>query len=323
MAAPDSRPASLVGRRRFLMGALGGAAGLATLGLGGCGSSNTGSGGEAGARPELVALFSPNRVIAAGRRQRIPFAVVDTGAVAVADTAELAVRVLLDGELVETGTVTGRVVDHDHGPGEDGPDHQHSDLLRYFALRAELPRPGIYDLEVSFGDGVTATLPVQAFDPDEIEVVLPGEAMPALATSTTARPEGVDPLCSLAPEPCPFHHVSLDEALASGRPVAYLVATPAFCSTAYCGPVLETLLAAAPDHPDIAVIHQEVYANASEVGGNYADPGIERAAPLVALGLDFEPSLFLVDGGGTVIDRIDNVFSGDELEAALVALDPG
>lgn len=296
-------------RRGFVLG--GTSAGL----LAACGVD----GGSNGTDVQLVALFSPDHVIAAGRPQRIPFAVVDTGRLDLADDAEASVTISRDGEPVDAVSVSGHLVRHDHPPRTE-PDHTHANLLRYFALRTELAEPGIYDLEVDFGNGVTGTLPVQAFGPDEVDVVLAGERLPPITTPTTDDPGGISPLCTRNPRPCPFHDHDVTDALAAGRPLALLVATPALCQTAYCGPVLETLIETAPGFDHIAFVHLEVYANASEVDGNYADPGLRLAAPVAELGLTFEPSLFLVDAEGVVTDRIDNIFDRSELEAALGTL---
>jgi hypothetical protein len=268
--------------------------------------------------PQVVGLFSTDHVIAAGMPQRIPFAVVDIGDLAVAETAEVPVTVLRAGEVIERSTVTGRLVEHDHGAGELDPDHQHADLLRYYALRAVLPEPGIYDLEIDFG-GAVGSLPVQAFDPADIDVILPGQQLPPLVTPTAGHPEGIDPLCTREPA-CPLHDLAVADVLEAGEPLALLVATPALCQTAYCGPVLDTLLDLAPDFPGVRLLHLEVYANAADVGGNYADPAIELATQVVELGLRFEPSLFLADRSGTVVERIDNIFDASELRAALAVL---
>ena len=140
-------------------------------------------------------------------------------------------------------------------------------------------------------------------------------------TPTTAAPLGVKPLCTRPGEPCPFHELSLHDGLAAEKALAVLVSTPALCSTAYCGPVLETLIEASSDFSGVAPIHLEVYRNAGEVGGNIADPRLEVSASMERLGLEFEPSLFLVDVDGIVVDRIDNVFDRTELRAGLAALD--
>lgn len=301
-----------VSRRSFLAG---GAAASLLVACGGSSSAAPTSG------PVLVNLFSTDRVLAAGRPQRVPFGVVSDGTIQLADDAELGVTVrVAGGDVIDNLTVRARIVDHDHGAAEVDPDHQHADLLRYFPLRVAFPQPGIYDLEVDFGGGRISSLPVQAFDPAEVVVPQPGDRMPRIDTPTTARPDGIDPLCTLAPDPCPLHQLSVAEVLDSGRPLALLVATPALCQTAYCGPVLNTLLTAAPRYPDVVAVHLEVYANAADVRGNYTDPNLTVAQPVLDLGLAFEPSLFLVDGSGRIVDRIDNLFDATELDAALTAL---
>ena len=67
-------------------------------------------------------------------------------------------------------------------------------------------------------------------DPSKVVVPIPGQPLPPLDTPTVAAPAGVDPICTREPEACPFHDITLTEALASGKQVAYYVGTPAFCS---------------------------------------------------------------------------------------------
>ncbi|MCP3991513.1 MAG: hypothetical protein GY724_20740 [Actinomycetia bacterium] len=296
-------------RRRFVLG--GAAMGL----LASCSERDS-----AADQVQLVHLFSTDRVIAAGQPQRIPFAVVNQSGLDIVDGAEVPVRVLAEGEIIEEVTVAALVVNHDHVNPDIDPDHQHADLLRYFPLRVTLPVPGIYDLEVDFGQGRIGRLPVQSFDLDEISVVVPGQAMPALQTPTFTDPAGVSPICTRAPEPCPFHEVTVAEVLDTGSPLALLVATPALCRTAYCGPVVETLIEESGDFPDVTAIHLELYANADEVAGNYNDEALNLASQVEALGLEFEPSLILVDASGIIVDRIDNLFDASELRGALAAL---
>lgn len=273
--------------------------------------------------PTIVTLFSPDRVLAAGRDQRIPFAIVTPaddsgGEVALPpDDGLVSVTIKLDGDVILETEVGGRVVDHDH-VGADDPDHQHANLFRYYALRANLPEPGIYDLTIGV-EGVDSVLPIQLFDPSEVKVPLLGEPFTAPATPTFDDSAGVDPICTRF-EPCPFHEISADVAQAEGRPLALLVATPAFCSTAYCGPVVETLIAQSEAAPDVTFVHAEVYANPREVDGNLLDPAIRLAPAVAELGLEFEPSLFLVSADGILVDRIDNVFDATELAEVLADL---
>src|SRR5690606_18186607 len=110
-------------------------------------------------------------------------------------------------------------------------------------------RPGFYSVVTTVrGQEIGASF--QVSPADEVEIVEVGEALPPIETPTTADARGVDPICTADP-PCPFHEVTVAEALAASQPVALLVSTPAFCQTDICGPVLDLLVAAAPDHAGI------------------------------------------------------------------------
>jgi hypothetical protein len=80
---------------------------------------------------------------------------------------------------------------------------------------------------------------------------------------------------------------------------------------AICGPVLDLLVAAAPDHADLALVHLEVYPN--------GEPTAESLSPVVTetLRLTYEPVLFVADAGGLVTARLDNIYDGPELTETL------
>jgi len=327
--AATGRPA--MSRRRFLGRSGSVAAGASALAaVGGMGALLTAC-GRSPVAPDLVALFSPDRILAAGRPQRIPFAIVApgdrSGVVLPDDDGVVGVELTRGGVVIDGIDVAGRVVSHDH-VGDVDPAHQHADLFRYYPARLTLPEPGVYDLVVSItgtGTGssgrstVSASLPVQAFDPAEVTVPLPGDPMPVVTTPTWDDRAGVDRICTRV-EPCPFHHLDFALVVGRGQPTALLVATPAYCSTAYCGPVLDTLIEASASAPGVTIVHAEVYANVEQVGGNLADPALRLAPAVDQIGLTFEPSLFLIDSTGTLVDRIDNVFDLTESTAALAAL---
>ncbi len=280
-------------------------------------SSSSSSSGELFSGPLLVALFSRSAVFASGVQQRVSFGLVDNGVPVVGDGDQLPVRIMKDNELVEELTVTGRVVAHEHTGDQADTEHEHASILRYYALRTVFPEAGVYDIEVSFGD-TSASLPVQIFSPDEVTIRSVGDPFPLIDTPTIGNEMNVDPLCSRLPA-CDLHQVSAGDVIGS-RPTAVLIATPAFCATQYCGPVLDVVLEEMADFGHIQFIHVEVFENPREVDGNYNDPRIKPAATLAALDLEFEPSLYLVGADGIIVDRIDNVFDAEELRQALAAL---
>lgn len=298
-------------RRRFLQ-VVGAAAVVAACGDGGsdgsAGGTSTPTAGD-GSGPGngtsfLAALFSTDRVIAAGSAQRLPLGVFNADRTP--RRGDLPASTTL--AISRDGTVIGSEAVELHGL--DLP-------LPYYPLRTTLPEAGVYQLEIDL-DGSTATAMVQAFEPGQVQVPQVGQPMPVVPTPTAADAHGVDPICTRF-EPCPLHDVSLDQALGQG-PVAVLVGTPAYCQTGVCGPVLEELMAAGPAHPGVTMIHAEVWANPREVGGNIADPAIRPAPIMEALSLGFEPVLFAIGSDGVIAERLDNVYDGAELERVLQRL---
>lgn len=201
----------------------------------------------------------------------------------------------------ESGSVVAeRIVARRFGDGLAAP---------YWPFRATIAAPGIYVLQV---EGQPDGAGVQVASADTVAVPGAGDPMPPFDTPTTDDPRGVDPICTRSPEPCPLHEVTLADALALGRPVAYLVGTPAFCSTGTCSPALEGLLAVRDRVGDALVfVHADVY----------TDGTASTVAPAVqALGMTFEPALFLVGADGRVAERLDAVFDEAEIDERLLAL---
>jgi hypothetical protein len=182
----------------------------------------------------------------------------------------------------------------------------------YYPVVVELSTAGSWTFEVEAA-GQQLTTRVDARQPTELPVVTGiGDLLPRIPTPTTVTGLGVSPICTRIP-PCPFHDVSLDAALARSRPIVLLVSTPAHCQTAICGPVLELLIdrRAKLEKAGVIVIHAEVYAD---------DTAKTTTSTVDALGLTFEPSLFVTAPDGTVNARLDYTFDATELDEVLAPL---
>jgi hypothetical protein len=192
------------------------------------------------------------------------------------------------------------------------PAERHADglLTPYYLVRTQFPAPGAYALQANVG-GRTAVAAVQVIDPASDPSPKPGDPMPPVPTATAGDPKGVDPICTAEPA-CPLHAVGLDAALATKKPVAILFATPAFCQTATCGPVLDVLVAEhQPFANTVQSIHVEVFTDRTAK---------VVAPPLEALHLQNEPWLFLVGADGKVRERISGPFDTVEVRTALQRL---
>lgn len=282
-------------RRRLL---LAGAGGLALAACGGGGgstavSSSTTSTTAAARALSLIRVFSPEQP--AGVPLRLPLAFADAERV---PTGNVPPRIEVTAVSPSGISLDAVVVDR-HGEGIPSP---------YFPYEQTLDEPGTWELVIEVGPARTSTQ-ITVRPPQELPVVPgPGDSLPSIPTPTTADALGIDPICTDTP-PCPLHEVSLDEALTRDLPVVLLVSTPAFCQTAICGPVLDLLVERqAPLADRATLIHAEVYTD---------DTAKETSPTVNALGLRYEPSLFVADADGTVRSRLDYTFDATELDASL------
>lgn len=289
---------------------LGGSAALAALAISGCSSSDDDDDGSANASTtssrsldtsyRLGASFPvAEPFVLAGVPARMPF-IIAAGDGAPLDeiSSSVVFTVLRDGEPV------GDPVEVE--PRSKGLDRAFLPLLFTF------PDAGVYEVNAVYEDEVlVATL--QAFAPEEGTTPGIGAALPVVDTPTTDDNRGVSPICTDKP-PCSLHELNLADVLANGQPTALLISTPAFCQTVVCGPVLGLFVDAMGTFPGVDFIHAEVYTNPEEV------PSILEAAPapvVEAMGLTYEPALFVTDGAGVITARLDLIFDGDELDTAL------
>ena len=292
-------------RRAFLAGT----AGVALLAA--CGGDDGGAddGSDDGTTPpdetiNLLALSAPSGVLVAGVPQRIPFGLADFEGAPLPDAPR---------------SLDFQVTQEDGTPIGDPLTVERRDAglpLPYFPVTTTFESAGNY--------GVTTTVEGQELEPrlftvtttEEVTIPQVGDAMIPVETPTSADARGVDPICTRDPV-CPLHEVTLTEALGGGTPVAFLIATPEFCQTQICGPVLDILLSQQEAFPDVRMVHAEPYANPRAVD-NIAQADLAEA--IQAYGLSYEPALFLAGADGTVTARFDNVFDETELAEALQTL---
>lgn len=291
-------------RRQFLLGA------AATSLLAACGS---GSGDDGAASDSTDVSLDPDDLsvvrffgpyFGAGEMARIPFGLSDSAGLlpteAVPGNVTVAVR-NPDGEMVAEGLTAVLRTD-----GLPRP---------YYAFEFTPAVTGFYDFTMEV-EGSEVISQFQVIEPDAPEIVArigPGDEMPALVTPTVADAQGITPLCTRDPQ-CPLHEQTVADVVGTG-PLALLVATPAFCQTVICGPVLDLLLDITADYPDVTFVHAEVFENPSE---NEVPPVIEDFAPVITdLGLPYEPAFYVVGADGVVRDRLDYIFDGSDMRASL------
>lgn len=177
----------------------------------------------------------------------------------------------------------------------------------YWPLVVDIKEPGTYIISLLGFDAAGAAFQVK--DASEVAIPTVGSPLPPIDTPTTQNARGITPICTRKPEPCPLHDVNLRDALTMGKPVVYLLGTPAYCQTGTCTPALDALLNAHESFGDRAIfIHAEVY----------TDTTATVSAPAVtAHKMTFEPALFITDATGKLVERLDAIFDSSEVLEAL------
>lgn len=169
--------------------------------------------------------------------------------------------------------------------------------------------------------------------------VVPNAGDRAISVKTpTVADTPLDHLSSGGSQNPALYQISLDTALASGKPTAVLFATPAYCRTAMCGPNVKVLGELQQKLGDkINFIHVEVYrypfdtsfkaladAASAAMKANRNMTAEEAAAGfsdgMMAWGLQTEPWLFLIDKDGVIKARYEGGITVEELTPALEKL---
>lgn len=281
-------------RRRFFALSASVGAGVALAACGG--SSNGGASGTL----QVVKRF-PQDALVPGK-VRLPVSLADkTGLLGSETSVNLPDTLTASVINPESGdTVIERVTATRHGENLSVP---------YWPFSFTYDNEGIFLLKID--QAPESDVSFQLLARDNVPMPLIGDALPPFDTPTLDNTRGVDPICTRKPDFCPFHSQTLTEALTSGKPVVYLIGTPAYCTTGTCAPGLDGLITVANNVGDAAVfVHADVYADKS---ANDTAPAVQ------AYKLSYEPVLYITDAQGKIVDRLDAVFDVNEIRDVLAA----
>lgn len=184
------------------------------------------------------------------------------------------------------------------------------DVRGFLVADVDLPSPGRWEVVIE-PDGGSPTPPtpfgVQA------DSTVPSIGDPAIPAATPTHPATPLELLSSDADPDPtLHELSLDEALGNGRATVVVFATPAYCTTASCGPTLDVVRSVKGAHPDVDFVHVEVYDLATASSGT-----LDPVPAATAWGIPSEPWVFVADADGVVRARFEGAMAPFELDRAL------
>ena len=183
-----------------------------------------------------------------------------------------------------------------------------SPLRGFYGAEVEFPEAGNWMVAAALDlDGGRAVgqgaVPVAAKVPAAV-----GSKAKLVATPVATTAAGRKKICTRDPA-CPLHAISLDDALAAGRPTVVTFATPLLCSSQMCGPVVdEQMVAADKLGAKASFIHVEIY------------PSRSTAKPVRALteyGFSTEPWVLVIDRDGVIRARYEGPVTAAQIEDAL------
>ncbi|HEY7495240.1 MAG TPA: thioredoxin family protein, partial [Candidatus Tectomicrobia bacterium] len=196
----------------------------------------------------------------------------------------------------------------------DGTRHVHNevtDVHGIYVTQINFERSGLWGFEVLArqGDG---PVEVARFTVNVLEAPrtpMPGTPAPRSHNLIASDVQDIQQIDTSAPPDPRLHQVRIADAIDQGKPQVIVFATPQFCTSRICGPVVDVVRTLLPAYSEQVVFtHQEIWQDAA---AHAFFPTV------VEWGLQTEPWIFIVDGQGIIRARFEGLTTAREIEAVL------
>jgi hypothetical protein len=191
---------------------------------------------------------------------------------------------------------------------------------------AQLEGKGLYVAHLTFDRAGQWGAEITAQRPDGEQAVIrlpftvvanatvpaPGQSAPLSHNPTAKDVSDISTIDSGQP-PDDMHQLSVADAIAQHRPTLVAFATPAFCTSATCGPLIHAIQSLEPTYRSrLTFIHIEIWRDFKP------DPSKRQLRPeVLEWRLQTDPWVFLIDSKGLIRTRFEGVPDADELRAAI------
>ena len=193
-----------------------------------------------------------------------------------------------------------------------------------FAAEIAFDRPGLWRLDINAEgpDGGSGTAEIEVLEGSPVPFI--GSVGPLSENKTLGSVGAIELITTDYTPDLSLYEVTIREAVESPLPAVVVFASPAFCTTATCGPQVDAVSELRESYKGQAhFIHVEIYDNPDEIQG---DLDRARIAPtvdewgLTAIEHWFNESwTFVLGADGRVQDRFEGFATVAELEEALQA----
>ena len=202
----------------------------------------------------------------------------------------------------------------EQAPG--GPQPQSSGTSGVYVADVEFTRAGDWGVRIAVmtPERTYDEFPFQFSVRERTPEPMIGEPAPASMQATTANAPIEEIDSSYPPRPH-MHDRTIADALAEKRPLVIAFATPAFCTSRTCAPVMDTVMDPLYERygDQATFIHVEPYV-LSDLRNGFVQNPVPAAREWQ---LQSEPWIFVVDAQGRVAAKFEGIVGVDEVEAAL------
>lgn len=262
--------------------------------------------------------LGPNRVIVALFTSELDLVHDATGVLRLYRLDDAGMGTFEGEHMLRRATITGETT-HKHA---DGSDHLHEDpLATVYLASIDFPATGKW--------GVALSIQTEAERYDQLltgpVVVLDrtpepglGDPLPASTHLTLRDVDDVTEINSSTEPIAAMNELTVAEALQTGKPVLVAIATPAFCQSRFCGPMMDEVV-----HPlyeefsdRVQFVHVEPFL-LHEARNN------QRLVPVPLLAewrLLTEPWIFVADADGSVVAKFEGITTVEEVRETLASL---
>ena len=191
-----------------------------------------------------------------------------------------------------------------------------------FAAEVDFDRPGSWRLDIAAKgpDAGKATVEIEVTEDSPVPFI--GSVVPLSENKTLSSVDGIELLTTDYSPDLALYEVTIRDAVESPLPAVVVFASPAFCTTATCGPQVDAVSELRESYDGQAhFIHVEIYDNPDEIQGDLDRARIAYTVDewgLTDLPHWFNESwTFVLDSKGRVQDRFEGFATVLELEESL------
>ena len=201
------------------------------------------------------------------------------------------------------------------------------DVTGFFVANVDFDQPGTWKVEATVvrdGSETPVEFPFPVVERGAAPII--GDPAPATGNLTLSQESNIVRISTDQEPDLSYYELTVAEALDNDRPFLVIFATPAFCATRFCGPVVDNVKEISPAYAGrVDFIHIEPFELDEEgllvtVEGSSGAMDRVPVQAILAWNLQTEPWIFIVDGSGIIANRFEGSASPEELRDAIEAV---